>query len=58
MNIASQYSTIGYIMEDGKPVKVIILRHDGENVVVRKLGEFKKVIALNANAVFERDLAE
>jgi hypothetical protein len=58
MNQASQYSTIGYILEDGKPVKVVILRHDGEKAVVRRLGEFKAVIALNAADLFERDLGE
>jgi len=58
MNQASQYSTIGYIMDYGNLVKVVILRHDGKNVIVRRLGEFNKVIVLNANEVFERDLAE
>lgn len=53
MKIASQFSTFGKIQDAGRMVKVVILRHNGTDVVVRPLYQFDRVIALNAKDVFE-----
>lgn len=51
---ASQFSTFGKILENGRMVNVVIIRHNGTDVVVRPIHEFHRVIALNAKDVFER----
>lgn len=55
MKQASQFSTFGKILEDGRIVNVVVLRNDGRDAVVRPLGPNRnRVIALPANQVFER----
>lgn len=53
MKLADQFATFGKIMESGRMVKVVILRHDGTRVTVRPVHEFNRVIALSAKEVFE-----